>query len=437
MQTGVEDFNPHTHQIRLSPKMTEKEDWYIPEETSCIFRERLRELPEYKDVFNAFVKEFNANPDLTNSWLFNFADMAIFCYLKGLNQNAFGELICAFLGLPSEGGSVLWLDGIDIDTNDIELDEVHVLRRPRAQDFEYEKPAFVDHPALTLTFPQYLPRLPSAVLESKLPGMGFLEATREVSAIVMALRLFKLGSVFGLVAITRPKYLPESRQLIDPFSFPLYRYTVREEDVDKLKEFCTKLKPYLRGITIAPEIPELRFFARAYSFMSPKTCEEVIYATAPRETKFVEIAFQRFSDALFRAMSLDARLANVIIGLEALYLTSKDFGVKGKKLARRSSKLLTNFEFNSSDVFATIERAYRMRNEFIHGLSPEKYSEEVWRVLGAVLDYLRVSLVVFIQAEATVKKEKFTGLVDRASTDKTADEELRKLLNAYPVKPSR
>jgi hypothetical protein len=77
-----------------------------------------------------------------------------------------------------------------------------------------------------------------------------------------------------------------------------------------------------------------------------------------------------------------------------------------------------------------------MRNEFVHGISSEKYREEVLRLLGAILDYLRVSLIIFIQVEATVKKEEFVSLLDKASTDKMADEELRKLLSTCPAKPS-
>lgn len=115
--------------------------------------------------------------------------------------------------------------------------------------------------------------------------------------------------------------------------------------------------------------------------------------TAPRE---IGIAVRRFNFSYERANRED-ELIDMMISLESIFLTGES-GELGYRVAIRVAGLLGNTSKERQEIFAFISRAYKERNNIVHGRkAPEKVKVKGRAVIfnafvSNVRDYLRRSI---------------------------------------------
>jgi len=190
---------------------------------------------------------------------------------------------------------------------------------------------------------------------------------------------------------------------------PIEKYNVPKQDIPKLKNFCR---------IVGPIVPP-----RLYGF-------------DVTEADHVTIAYRRYVDALMQNGLLERRIANSVMGLEALLLTGAEIQELVYRLSNRVGKLFGILGYDQYDVRQTIRDAYRVRNLFVHG-SQLSYKEGkkletkykgVNNLLAAVLNYVRVCLVVLIITKKG--KEEFVDWLDDALIDRKRDEALGQILQS-------
>ena len=90
------------------------------------------------------------------------------------------------------------------------------------------------------------------------------------------------------------------------------------------------------------------------------------YGRAQKRVDPVEIAYQRYSEALLSwGVTVERRISDVVIGLESLLLSEND-GLS-YRLRLRVAKLLATIGFDPYRIRDAIKRAYEVRSAFLHG----------------------------------------------------------------------
>lgn len=237
---------------------------------------------------------------------------------------------------------------------------------------------------------------------------------QKVHKIIRILRLFKVGSVKFFVI----RHFSDSitgMQGAGSIGFgensgSLERYLVSEQEEKILRNFYQAMEK---------KIPE--------SFVRPMP-----------DNSFRDIAYKRYEDALMTNGTIERRIANAIMGLEAIFLIEKEQELS-YRLRLRVARLMGFFGFDPFQVKKIIRDAYGIRSTFVHGglLTHEKAEElkekhgTVKNLLLKVLDYLRISIVFSIFM--TIGKPKLLDTIDNSFLD----EEHQKQLKGYVSETKR
>lgn len=309
-------------------------------------------------------------------------------------------------GMPVKYGANVELDGIMIQPEKIDIADGVTIRPSRAEDLEKEVP---EYPFSAAPYFQH----PLAILNIEFSGTQSVEIQRRVEHAVAVFRLFKVGSV------KYHSYQMYSDSITDLFahgtissggsSSALEKYSITREDVPRLKNFWQK---------ISDRVPK--------SF----------YDLAVTKADYTTIAYNRYSDSLTQNGILERRIANAMMGLEALFFKSD--GEKEElvyRLRMRASKLLGLLGYDPYEIRERINDAYGIRSIFMHGglldYRKKKKLESKYKnikyLLTYALDYLRISIIV----NFLVRKEKdeFIDLIDDSFIDMKAEEQLVSLLS--------
>ncbi|MHA1494223.1 MAG: hypothetical protein ACTSRQ_09405 [Candidatus Thorarchaeota archaeon] len=107
-----------------------------------------------------------------------------------------------------------------------------------------------------------------------------------------------------------------------------------------------------------------------------------------------------FFDEASQRQSIEAVVFNTI-GLECLYSgyeTEQQF-----KVATRTSIMLQSEDYPRETIFDDILDAYDIRNKFVHG--SETHSEQAVKVVERLTEYLRRSILIWMQSDCLSKKK--------------------------------
>ena len=91
------------------------------------------------------------------------------------------------------------------------------------------------------------------------------------------------------------------------------------------------------------------------------------------------------------------RLIDLMIGFEALFEISPQIRTKGKAIASQCSKLVGKDHREESRIRETIRKAYRLRNEVVHG--DEHGENKIAEIVVVIEDYLRKSILDLCQKQ--------------------------------------
>ena len=381
----------------------EKEEWDWREIFNLIDVIK-KELPSYTKGCKTISKNYKVSESQAESWLSRFIQTFVRETLnERVGDETITDLIVTFIGdlegNPRQWRLKTWLDGVWMELDEIQIDEGIKVRKPQPADLEFEYP--LDIPFFMRTRQTF--RHPSAILEINKRVKIRPYVYDELEKIILTLRLYKTGSVFR----TRIEWQPKSilsfggetgRDIAWASS---YKYPITKSDLDILPAFMEKIKPLM------PTDDSGRLI------MSEHT----------------GIALQRYGDTLLKPEPIENKLAYCIMGLEALYLKRVERAELSHKLAQRVAMILGFFGQSPVKAYNVLKKAYEIRSDFVHG-SPLRTEEprKIKALLDEVLEYLRLSLLIFLQLKGKVEKERILALIDNAMLEKQAFEKLEKLL---------
>lgn len=323
-------------------------------------------------------------------------DLFIATFLKDLNEE------------PLKYGADVELDGIAMQPERIELrigDTNVVLRQTKIEDLEQDIPVY--------GFPQPRLRTPSAILNIDFLGRQANEIQIKVNQAIAILRLFKVGSVTYISCGLHSESITDigASRTFTPLGYEkvLETSVIIKEDIKRLKKFWQ---------TMIKALPE------------------GFYEVGETRSDHLLIAYKRYCDALLQNGLLERRIANVVMGLESLFLKGTEIQELTYRLGIRIAKILSLLEYNPHKVKEFVQEGYKIRNLFVHG-SHLSYKEkrklsnkygDTKSFLLFLLDYLRISIVLmmFIKKE----KEEFLDLIDDSLVDKDKDSQLNNMLGA-------
>jgi len=111
------------------------------------------------------------------------------------------------------------------------------------------------------------------------------------------------------------------------------------------------------------DLLKLRKFWQAMSNAMPSSFFEL--GTA--KIDYLTVAYNRYNDSLFQDSVLERKIANAVMGLEALFLKSTEVQELVYRLNLRTAKLLGSLGYDPREVKEMVSDAYRVRNIFAHG----------------------------------------------------------------------
>jgi hypothetical protein len=317
------------------------------------------------------------------------------------SEKAISELSVAFFqqitDKPHNVKGTAYLNGIILENN-IQIAERCLLRKTVQRDLELPKNAINDS--------YHLP-LPSAVLEMEMQltekQHGLFQ--EKIMGFVLLIRLFDVGSIS-------------------------YNYYEMQFDVITGGHISTGsphgfLFPWRKYFLKATE--EKRFIYFINHFIKYKDL-----LNSHKGVNHINIAFDRYSEALLENVSIERRIANAVMGLEAL-LSTQNPEIKFS-LSLRVGKLLSVFRVDPLSVKLFVGQAYNIRSKFAHG---GHLTKEIKNKLEAefngidnftttIFNYLRICIVIYI-ATGIAKKD-LMKITDDALLDVTASEKLAAIL---------
>lgn len=293
--------------------------------------------------------------------------------------------------VPPDSRVKLWIKGIKLDVEVHSIDYNIMIRQIKNQDFEIEIPF---HGVLMQQRYLIRPSLSTIILE--LNCKKYLnEIEKDIDLIMTLLRLFKLGSVYiekGEYYQEIPPWLP--RTISNGNFRDRYNYIITSEDIPKIQKLYRIIQSNL-SIISNPKSP-------------------------------IHIAFQRYTDVLINGGNVESDITTTINCLEALYLNEND--ELSRRLSQRVSGIIRFFDVESKKVYGDIKTAYNVRSKYIHGqVINEKRRKEIrdMQLAKHILDYARISILVFIQLNSWKNKDDLIQIIDNSLLDLEDYKELK------------
>jgi hypothetical protein len=386
----------------------EKEEWDWRDQFGFIERV-VKGIPEYSVCVAEISRRCQVNENQADFWVTRFVQFVISKIVTGNVDDEFlVDLVAIFLAdlenSPVDWQVKVWLRGVWLEDERYEIKEGITLRRPNPSDFETET-RFELWPMQSSAPGTLLGHFPSAILESVHRASNQQEIQREISAILDTMRLFKLGSVTSEQTIISAQSILRigTTQSLGRSLSNIYKYGLTADNVTPLQIFLDKMLPLLSSIS---------------------------ESTTPHEgSSPISIALARFKDALLQQTSIESRITSAITCFEALYLKPKERMELAHRLSQRVSTLLRLLGFTPLKAYNELNQAYEIRSTFIHGSQIDSSRQKsATQLCETIMDYARISLVVFLQIQDTTEKKALIGKLDNALLDENALAKVRELL---------
>jgi len=276
-----------------------------------------------------------------------------------------------------------WLDGLWMNAPSVLASGIH-FRRPEAKDFEHERAFDLQLAGYSDLWPRFHP---PAIASFQVRGGAIFDAQKEIGALVNALRLYRLGSVYGMKHVVSPKSIIRSGVIIGPggnVAAP-YKYSLNLSDPDPLSRFLDRVRPLVPtgyepgGSTLPPAL----------------------------------IGFRRYSDALIGRGDVQERITAGITCLEALFLKDRERADLSYRLSLRAAALLRLIGFRGLEVEKRVHDAYDIRSHYIHGGAGDPAMlHKADQLCRHVLDYARIAVLIFLQLGGSMDKDDIVSRLD-------------------------
>jgi len=392
-----------------SSEIIQKPDW-----AKIVFdfmEERIKSLPEFKQLAQIIAKRYKRNinklaqgcneKSQSAFWLETFIQKLIYEKLEnGISEDTIIEYASLFKSelelSPIEYRYKHWLEGIFLEPELIKINDYVLIRKTQKEDLEYTKDIFFDTPR-----PKYM-SIPSAILEITVITKDERECQEYINRILNSLRLYKLCSVYPIETIRTRRTAIWPEDLGYSWGYKNYssfkKTTITESEIDTFVDFINIMEQKLN------------------------------FNKEDKKYRTLYISLDRYNNALLEAIDVERKLMTTVMGLESLLTFEKDRGENAFKLSIRCAKLLGFIGFDVEKVKKLIEEAYSYRNKVVHGsyISSE-VRKKISKILLEILNYLRVSLIIFISCQE-IGKDKIVEMIDKSMISKDAHDDLKKLL---------
>ncbi len=321
---------------------------------------------------------------------------------------------------PSKCYAKAWINGIWLSQEEYLLEENIKIRRVTPEDFDYVQR--VDYFRGIELLHKFMD--PTVILEVRLvpdiskesnsltndkyfnfKALMERELMKEVDYISLALRLFRLGSVFiHKIERISDSLIQRGKTISGDFREISNKvvYGIKECDISNIYtilELIRKKKHYL--------------------FITSKKLNPII------------IALQRFDNAFLNAESSESSIMFVISCLEALFLKGGELSELSRRLNQRISIFLKPFGFDPLLINDLLKKAYSVRSTYSHGSKVDfkkKKIENVREFKINVMECARISLLIYLQLVGIISKENLLNLIDKSLLDDDSYNEFNKLL---------
>lgn len=360
-------------------------------------------LPEYVECLEAFERHYPTTSAYLPRGLMGVLGVALATAEGSLEAATLEKRIDGLFAdleqRPCEYVVSVWIEGIFMETDRIEFADGIAIRRPIPGDLAGDESA----DPLMNRFSSFRSHrsVPDAIIDYASHWQATVEAQESVEFLVKLLTLFRTGTVYYM------GYELEAwsdRVLFSPGKITIgsgsatsseFKYSLRKEDGRPLDDL------YRKVLALIP------------SDAPPKS-------DAERKNP-VKVAFPRYRDALYRGTSYESRIASAVSCLEGLFFTDNEQMELSKRLSQRVTVVVRHFlPDQPQEIFGTLSEAYSIRSKYVHGeLLKESKQKSAAAICGKVLDYARISLLVFMQLGISGKgpKESLLKDLDRAMID--------------------
>lgn len=364
----------------------------------------IKTLSEFDSTVNIISKMFNVNTAQADFWVRRFVQVVISKSLDNATEDKIIEIMFSFIRdlekTPILWIPTVWLDGIWLVEDRIELSEEIIFRKPVALDLEYEL-----NPSFLFSVRNNVETMPQVILNFSKRAKDQHEMMMVIERLLLILRLFKLGSVSSIKTFWKSESILSlgSTSITGRFSInsPSYKYSLSVSDVEKLKEFQNIIE---------------------------KLIPPVLIGQGSGEVDYLVIAIQRYNDSILKPEIMESRLSFAIMCMEALYLKKDERQELEHRLSQRVAKVLTNLGHQPLEVYNRLKRAYGVRSSFVHGSPIEKEElNDLPKLTENIIEYARLSIVIQLLLKSKYDKEKLLSLTDNSLLSEDASEKLEKL----------
>jgi len=304
---------------------------------------------------------------------------------------------------PIEWAITAYISGIIMNVDKIQLEKGISLRQPTVEDAQ----RLLSNTFFNSVIMPYFYNI-SAVLE--IETLQKVQPTNfpVINMYVLILLLYKKGSINVIRTYWRSNSLIGTSGEISggpiQIPFPNEKYVFNEEDKNKIIRFASSLKSKL-----------------------PIDEKNGTLST----NNYIGIALARYQDSILKNEDVVNRISYAVMGLEALFLKSNEEGELSMRLSQRVSKLMQAVTGdNIFEIFETVNKAYKIRSYFVHGSFQNEIKDDPKAIFGNVVNYLRISIVVFLSIE-NKDKDKIINLLDHSILDHKIENKLQEMLSNY------
>ncbi len=395
IQTYVlNDFSYNEHGVIVSSYYTEhKHEQYWVDVFIAVF-EKAQRLSSYKRVYT-ILQQFKFEYLNPGTALYQYIIRVLNVFIEDISDLEFelDNLLKRFLA-DITGNAILCqvtvnLIGFTIESSSILVNKNIFLRQTTQLDCETKMNQFMA---------ERIPTHPSAVLEIK------LEITEgEVNKISdLVEKIVRTISLVGVGPIDWMDYTMNANTICRLMSGGRWTHgNSKKQSV---------------GVYYLEKSKEADFLIFVNSFSLPQNLYELNY----KASNHLSIAFDRYRDALFDTRLFDRQIAEVMMGLEALY--SDDNMEISFKLRIRVARFLSLIKYDALEIKKSLNLGYAVRSKFAHGNILTRESSTHKSIVNEfsnyntflknLQDYLRLSIVVFILISES--KKTLIPLIDDA-----------------------
>ncbi|MFW9803391.1 MAG: hypothetical protein ACFFFC_12100 [Candidatus Thorarchaeota archaeon] len=362
-----------------------------------------------KEALNAIMEFPPKNPTMA-SWLWNFTIGILNSKIGVIKFDPFSiaiDFASSLAGIPIARYLKAKIHGLEVK-EELELRKGIILRPAIPEDTDWEKQGYMrPFPQSNLWGP------PDSILEIEMKSKYALDVNHEFYRLLHLFRLYRPRPI-GFSHIIRFSGSPRDHG--GSYSTSLYgggyvnvhpRYEI--DNFDDFKRFLKSFLPHLS--------PDWNDYNLDF-------------------TNALNIAYNRYVDALHNYNRRQRAIAFAVMGLEALILK------KGPELTykfrSRLARLFSYQEYEPRSVDRILKDAYSIRSDFVHGdvASPKggkKRTDEAKKhkeCLELSLEFLRKCILIYIVNGKHLSKKQLMKYIDNAiiGSDTDGEEKLDKIL---------